>query len=95
MFGPLAHTLAVRSHLWWAIGLGLVGLGIVLQATAPQDFGWFAYAGGDLHLDGVVLLTHQDMWGLSITFLGLLVLAGWLGFVLGRRTSRRAQGSET
>lgn len=85
----------MRRHLGWILGLALLVIGVAIQATAPQDFGWFAYAGGDLHLDGIVLLTHQDMWGLSITFLGLVVLAGWLGFVLGRRTSRRGQGSET
>ena len=86
----------MRRHLGWVLGLALVSVGVVLQATAPHDFGWFAYAGsGPVHFSGVVMLTHQEVAGVGVTLVGLLVLAGWLGFVLGRRRRPSDQGSET
>ena len=85
----------MRRHLGWVLGLALVVLGVGLQASAPHDFGWFAYAGSQVDFSGVFILTHQEMTGLGVMVLGLVVLAGSLGYVLGRRRSPRSQGSET
>jgi hypothetical protein len=97
----------VRRHLGWVFGLALVVAGVVLQLThrAPQEFGEHYIAVSKdprynnfmepPHSAEFVLLTHGQVVGQIVMVAGLLVLAGWLGFVLGRRKRPSSQGSET
>jgi hypothetical protein len=85
----------VRRHLGWVLGLALVAAGIVLQAT-QGDFAVVMFGvDQDLYRDGFVLLTHRDLVGIGLTVAGCLILAGWGGYVLGRRRRPKGQGSDT
>ena len=78
-----------RTHRVFAGGLGaaVVGLALILTAAMmrqPLEFGWFAYA----PLANAVLLpgpTAGEIFGLGLAALGLIVIAGALGYFRGRR----------
>ncbi len=91
----------MRRFAWLGVAIVLIAVGGVLAATSPAgpaDFGWFAYTPLDdpdwsmSWRDGgtVVLLTRARLVGYAVLVLGLVVLAGWAGFRLGRR--RQAPG---
>jgi len=76
-------------------GLLVVVVGVVWALLAPPagPYGWFAYtpldpelsaSGGD---ESVVLSTGQVV-GIVIAAVGVVVLAAWAGFRLGRRRAR-------
>lgn len=80
----------IRTHRWFTGGLGaaVVGLALVIAATVTQpsrEFGWFAYA----PLPAAVLLpgpTAGEIFGIGLASLGLVLIAGSLGYLRGRRT---------
>jgi heme/copper-type cytochrome/quinol oxidase subunit 1 len=90
---------------WSAALLGgaLVAGGVILFALAnrsPADFGWAAYSPlsstvyrseSTLNFDdgSAVLWTGQHLLGAGLVVAGLLVLAGVVGWLLGRRSVRR------
>jgi heme/copper-type cytochrome/quinol oxidase subunit 1 len=97
----------MRRHLWWVLGLVLVcgGLAVALSAQAgPDDFGWFAYTPlsddpdwqmgwrGPMSNGSALILSRWQLAGAAGAALGLMVLAGGVGFRLGRRrTTPREQ----
>jgi heme/copper-type cytochrome/quinol oxidase subunit 1 len=66
-------------------------LGGCLIAYVNRDFtGWFAYAplsNTPFSANGAAFITQGTQIGLAVAVAGLLLLAFWLGFRLGRRTS--------
>ena len=96
----------MRRALPWLIagsGAVLVEAGIAVFATAghgPADFGWSAYAPLEpiqgpaatyTFVDSAtVLWTGQHLLGAGLLVLGLLALVGVGGWLLGRRSGRRA-----
>ncbi|GAB3551644.1 hypothetical protein GCM10027404_21140 [Arthrobacter tumbae] len=80
----------IRANRWVATGLGIavVGLLLVLVAGAtapPASFGWIAYA--PLTSNTVVLPgpTAGEIFGGSLAGAGLILCAGALGYLRGRR----------
>ncbi|WP_341926900.1 hypothetical protein [Nocardioides psychrotolerans] len=87
-------------HLWWLLGLALVlgGVAVVLSSqTSSSDFGWFAYTppsegadwqmgwGDTLSGTSAMVVSRWQLMGGAAAAAGLVVLAGGLGFRLGRR----------
>lgn len=79
----------IRTHKVLAGGLGAAVLGLVLLVAAattqpPLEFGWFAYAplSDSVFLPGP---TAGEIFGSGLTALGLMVIAGALGYLRGRR----------
>lgn len=94
----------MRRFAWLAVGIALVAAGGVLAATStvgPSDLGWFAYTpldDPDWEMswgDGgtVVLVTRGRLVGYGVLVLGLLVLAAYAGYRLGRRAQRPGTGA--
>ena len=94
----------MRRHLWWVLGLVLVcgGVAVTLSAQAgPDDFGWFAYTppsdDPDWHMGwsdpissgSALIVTRWQAAGAVAVALGLVVIAGGVGFRLGRRRAAR------
>jgi len=81
---------ALRSYVIGAIGAVLLVIGIVVVTTQPVGFGWTAYA----PLTDVTFsppFPTPAMWlGGIVAGLGLALLAGWVGYRLGRRSRQRA-----
>ena len=82
----------MRRQLWWVVGLVLVGAGVALALTSrsePTDFGWFAYTPLDdpdtFPASRSYLVSRGMLYGTGLATLGLVLLAGGLGYVLGRR----------
>lgn len=90
--------MAVRvRHLWWILGVALVAGGMVTAwsaAAQPTDLGWFAYtplterSGWQMTWgDGpAVIVSRTRLVGWAVVGLGLVVLASWAGYRLGRRS---------
>lgn len=76
------------------IGVAMIVTGAVLARSAPASFGWFAYAP---LTDAVFVNGPPGMWtlGLGLVALGIAMVAGWIGYVVGRRVvgRRRPPGS--
>lgn len=86
----------MRRHVWTALGVVLIVLGIGLYALAQPvagDYGWFAYtplsdAGPSIASSGdLVFLTRGRAVALAVAGLGLLVLTAALAYRAGRRRS--------
>jgi heme/copper-type cytochrome/quinol oxidase subunit 1 len=81
---------ALRGYLLAAVGAVLLVIGIVIVTTQPVGFGWTAYA----PLTDVTFtppFPTPAMWiGGALAAAGLALLAGWVGFRLGRRARRSA-----
>ncbi|MET3367436.1 UNVERIFIED_CONTAM: heme/copper-type cytochrome/quinol oxidase subunit 1 [Jeotgalibacillus campisalis] len=66
----------------------IVGL-IVAWTNQSTSFGWFAYAPlSDTVFvgNGGAMVSQGTQLGLVVTVIGLLVLAFWAGFAIGRRS---------
>lgn len=89
----------MRRFLWFALGLVLLGAGLLLALTSPPpaatDFGWLAYTplegpeadwyfGWDEPMRGVTV-SRGLIVGCVVGVLGLLVLATGVAYRLGRR----------
>lgn len=79
---------ALRSYGVGAIGAVLLVIGIVVT-TQPVGFGWTAYAPlSDMTFSPP--FPTPAMWiGGVVAAAGLALLAGWVGYWLGRRAQRR------
>ena len=81
---------ALRNYVVGALGAALLLIGIVVVATQPVGFGWTAYA--PLSNPDMVIsppFPTPAMWlGGALAAVGLALLAGWVGFRLGRRGPR-------
>ncbi|WP_380171042.1 hypothetical protein ACFEMC_18835 [Kineococcus sp. DHX-1] len=74
----------------------LVAGGVVLWWPGAVGFGWYDVPGCPTpSLEGVVLLTSGQGWGLLAAVAGLVLLAAAAGCLVGARLSRggRAPGS--
>lgn len=74
-------------------GLLLVGgvlsvVGAVLVVTQPVSFGWTAYAPLSSNSFVPPWPTPGVVAGLVLLFVGLVTIAGWVGFRLGRARSQ-------
>lgn len=92
-------------HLWWILGLALVGGGLALVLFArvgTADFGWVAYtpqsdqpdwytAWGDASSGSAVVLSRGQLVGSASMAAGLAVIASGLGFLVGRRRVTRPE----
>jgi heme/copper-type cytochrome/quinol oxidase subunit 1 len=71
----------------------LVGC-LVAWSNATTSFGWFAYAPLSNQLftgSGVSVVSQGTQIGLAVAVTGLLVLAFWAGYRIGRRASPKTQ----
>lgn len=80
----------IRANRLVTAGLGLAVVGLVLiviaQATAPPaTFGWFAYAPSTIHPVFTTGPTAGEIFGTSLGAVGLVLIAGALGYLRGRR----------
>ncbi|MBN9153327.1 MAG: hypothetical protein J0J05_05020 [Microbacterium sp.] len=82
-----------------ACAVVLVAVGAILVAASPSNvasFGWYAYQplAGAVFLPGGLMVTNP--WaaaGLSLGAVGLIGLSGGIGFLLGQRRRRAADGA--
>jgi heme/copper-type cytochrome/quinol oxidase subunit 1 len=79
---------AVRRYGVLAAGVLLLVIGVVIVFSQPVSFGWTAYA-------PLSSVTVSPPWPTPATILGgvvgvggLALIAGWVGFRLGRRPPR-------
>lgn len=74
------------------VGLATVVVGcLVAWSNANASFGWFAYAPLSNELftgNGIALVTQGTQIGLAVAVVGLLVLAFWAGYRIGKRAGR-------
>jgi heme/copper-type cytochrome/quinol oxidase subunit 1 len=79
---------AVRRYGVPAAGALLLVVGVIVVVTQPVSFGWTAYA----PLSSVTVFptspTPAMMLGGAVGVSGLALVAGWVGFRLGRRAPR-------
>lgn len=80
----------IRTNLLLAAGGITAAVGLVLICVAaltapPVEYGWFAYA--PLANDPLVSpgLTAGEIFGLGLAGAGLIVVAGAIGYLSGRR----------
>ena len=85
-----------KSARAWAAFLPVAGLVAVLVgcfvawSNATTSFGWFAYAPLSDQLfvgSGVAFVSQGTQIGLVVAVAGLLILAFWAGYTIGRRAS--------
>ena len=72
----------------------LVGCVVAWNSNADASFGWFAYAPLSNQVfigNGISLVTQGTQIGLAVAVVGLLVLAFWAGYRIGRKTSPKNQ----
>lgn len=80
----------MRRNLWAVVGVGLLilGIGLFLTSASATDFGWFAYTPLDNQVrfsSSVVVLSRGRLIGWLIVVLGLIVMAGGIGYRAGQR----------
>jgi heme/copper-type cytochrome/quinol oxidase subunit 1 len=71
----------------------LVG-SLVAWSNANASVGWFAYAPLNNQLfmgNGVAFISQGTQIGLAVAITGLLILAFWAGYRIGRRASPKNQ----
>lgn len=73
----------VRRWVVLVVGLAALIVGIVLLNQSTASFGWFAYA--PLSQATFVGMSPYVSPGLLLTAAGLVLIAGWVGFRMGRR----------
>jgi len=72
---------------FWAPAVGIAAIigGIFIARSAPVGFGWFAYAPLTDAAFVPPFMTPQLGIGIAVAGAGLALLAGWVGFRIGRR----------
>lgn len=89
---PEENTPSKRAKVPAAVvplaGLATVLVGVLVALLNRDYIGWFAYAplsNTTFTANGAALITQGTQVGLAIVVLGLLVLALWAGYRIGRR----------
>jgi heme/copper-type cytochrome/quinol oxidase subunit 1 len=84
-------TFVTVARRWGLLVLGLIGMiaGAILLTRMPTSSGWTAYAPLSNTLYVPPFVTGSFVLGALLVLLGLALVAGWVGFALGRR---RASG---
>ncbi|MFD1717640.1 hypothetical protein [Georgenia deserti] len=79
-----------RSTLLGLLGAAIFVAGLVLALVTPASAGWTAYTplSGASFSSGVMVMDRTDLWAMAASALGLAVLAGTVGYRLGRRRAR-------
>lgn len=68
---------------------------VTYAAEGSSSFGWFAYQPlGDSVDSNLLILLPGHIWGLGMSFVGLLVLTGLVGYRLGLRRHSHAQSQD-
>lgn len=82
----------IRANRLFTAGLGIAVVGLVLilvaAVSAPpptQSFGWFAYAPTAINPVFTTGPTAGEIFGSSLAGVGLVLIAGALGYLRGRR----------
>ena len=98
----IADTRRVLRHLWWILGLALTAGGVIVAVSSQassSDFGWFASTplsddsdwrmgwGDPMGSGSALIVSRWQLAGCAVAATGLIVLAGGIGFRLGRRRS--------
>lgn len=73
--------------------VGVIGVlvGCIVVVNSPATFGWFSYAplSNERFMgNGVTMVSQGQQIGWAVAVAGLLVLAFWAGYRLGKRRSR-------
>ncbi|WP_309617102.1 hypothetical protein [Salinibacterium sp.] len=74
-----------------ALGVVLIAVGVALiaQPLPPTaSFGWADYSSLS---STPVLVTSLTIAGVTVLGAGMLTMAGWVGYLWGRRTQQRAE----
>ena len=83
-------TFVSIARRWGLLVLGLVGIvvGAILltRPGPPASFGWTAYAPLTNTVFVPPFVTPSLVFGVLLAALGIALVAGWVGFALGRRT---------
>jgi len=75
----------VKRYWFPAVGVAVLLTGTMILHTTPTSFGWFAYAPLSDTAYVPPFVQPQTVAGLAVIALGLVLVAGWVGFVIGRR----------
>lgn len=75
----------VRRFWAPAVGIAAIVVGVLIMRSAPAVFGWFAYAPLADTAFVPPFMTWEFVAGAVITALGLALVAGWIGYRIGRR----------
>ena len=85
----MSHVRAALGSIWTIVGgLVLVSLGVVLWSLgAPADYGWFTYFPDDGSQFSIPpsRFGHEQLAGMALVAVGLVVTAAAAGFQLGAR----------
>ena len=78
------------ARRWGLLALGLIGMiaGAILLTRTPTSSGWTAYAPLSNTTYVPPFVTGSFVLGTLLVLLGLALVAGWVGFALGRTRPR-------
>jgi heme/copper-type cytochrome/quinol oxidase subunit 1 len=80
----------IRSYAVVVLGAAALVVGIVLLSQpATPSFGWTAYAPLSHTTYAPSLVNGTSVLGAVLAAVGLVLVAGWVGFIVGRRTRVR------
>lgn len=86
-----SHSASLLAASVPIAGLAAVVVGcLVAWSNANASFGWFAYAPLSNQLfsgNGIAFVTQGTQIGLAVAGVGLLVLAFWAGYRIGKRVA--------
>ncbi|WP_426979271.1 hypothetical protein ACQCSU_08335 [Pseudarthrobacter sp. O4] len=78
-----------------AVALLLAGLILITLPVRAENFGWFAYAPlsqQTFQVQGLMLIGTEAWAGIVMISVGLLILAFWTGYRVGRSSAQRLKG---
>ena len=86
-------TITALLKRWGLLALGLVLAvgGLIVAGSQPATFGWFAYAplSDSLFMPALSPLVVMPTGAAAMLAVGLVLVAGWAGFRLARRSPRQ------
>lgn len=85
-------TIAALVKRWsvLALGVALVVCGMVIAGSQPVSFGWFAYAplSNSSYMPAFSAVVAMPTEAAALLAIGVVLVAAWVGFRLGRRAAR-------
>lgn len=80
----------VRRWAVLVLGVILVGVAVAIAVTQPVSFGWFAYAplSNSSYVPTLSPVVAMPSGAAAMLIVGLVLIAAWVGFRLGRRSPR-------